>query len=149
MKHKAISILVPVVVVAVVVGLMAFVVSQDEGGAAALTVDGTSVSQVTINRELAALADTGLAATADGQPAKTVAPGALSSNFTASWLTTSVSRASRSSRSSSATGHDRRRRPPARRDGPARGVRDAPELRARRVPAAVGGVRAARRRARR
>jgi hypothetical protein len=89
MKHKAVSIVVPLVVVAVIVGLMALFVSQDKGGAAALTVDGSSVSQATLNRELSAWADSGLAQTATGGPAKT-SSGAISSDFTARWLTVRV-----------------------------------------------------------
>jgi hypothetical protein len=89
MKHKALSIVVPVVVVAVVVGVMALFVSQDKGGADALTVDGSSVSQATINRELSAWADSGLAQTATGASAKT-SSGAISSDFTAAWLTARV-----------------------------------------------------------
>jgi hypothetical protein len=89
MKHKAVSIVVPVVVVALVVGLMALFVSQDKGGADALTVDGSSVSQATINRELSAWADSGLAQTATGAPAKT-SSGAISADFTALWLTARI-----------------------------------------------------------
>jgi hypothetical protein len=89
MKHKALSIVVPVVVVAVVVGLMVLFVSQDKGGADAMTVDGSSVSQATLNRELSAWADSGLAQTATGGSAQT-SSGAISSDFTARWLTVRV-----------------------------------------------------------
>jgi hypothetical protein len=89
MKHRALSIVVPVVVVAVVVGLMVLFVSQDKGGADGMTVDGSSVSQATLNRELSAWADSGLAQTSSGGPAQT-SSGAISSDFTARWLTVRV-----------------------------------------------------------
>jgi hypothetical protein len=82
MSRKVLSIVVPVVIVAVVVGVIAFVAIQDKGGADALTVNGRSVSQVTVNNELRALT------TIQGnQPS---APGAISSAGSAAWLTNRV-----------------------------------------------------------
>ena len=89
MSRKVLSIVVPVVVVAIVVGVITFVVVQDKGGADAYSVDGVSVSQVTVNNELAGWADSKLASTAAGGPIAS-APGAITSEWSALWLTNRI-----------------------------------------------------------
>jgi hypothetical protein len=82
MKHKVVSIIVPVVVVAIVVAGTAYAITRDSGGADAMTIDGTSVSQATVNQELQALAKL---------PDNSVTtPGAVDSRLAAGWLTTRV-----------------------------------------------------------
>ncbi len=87
MKHSisartVVSIIVPVVVVAIVVGGMAYAVTRDSGGADALTVNGQSVSQVTVNQEIKALTKL---------PNVTpTSPGAASSDISTGWLTSRV-----------------------------------------------------------
>jgi len=82
MKYKVVSIIVPVVVVAIVVAGIAYAVSRDSGGADALTVNGQSVSQLTVNQELGAL-------TSLPSITKTT-PGAVSSDVGTGWLTSRV-----------------------------------------------------------
>ena len=87
MKHSittrtVVSIIVPVVVVAIVVAGMAVAVTRDSGGSDAMTIDGTSVSQAKINREFKALASSGVYSPSTS--------GALTSTDSAQWLTAHV-----------------------------------------------------------
>jgi hypothetical protein len=82
MKHKVVAIIVPVVIVAVVVVGMAVAVTRDSGGSDAMTIDGTSVSQATINQELKAIAKL--------PDNSTTTAGAVDSRLGAGWLTTRV-----------------------------------------------------------
>lgn len=82
LKTRLPSIIITVVVVALVVGVIAIAVTRGSGGADALTVNGRSVSQATVNNELRALASTEIV------PAST--PGAVSSAVGAQWLTSRV-----------------------------------------------------------
>jgi hypothetical protein len=81
-KRAVVSIVVSVVVVAIVVAAMAFAVTRDTGGADAITVNGQSVSQATVNQELGALASK-----------KVVTPstaGAVTADVGTAWLTSHV-----------------------------------------------------------
>lgn len=89
MSHKVLSIVVPVVIVAVVVGVITFVVVSDKGGADAYSVNGVSVSQVTLNNELAGWADSKLPTATTGGPI-TTSTGAVTSEWTALWLTNRI-----------------------------------------------------------
>lgn len=82
LKSRLPSIVITVVIVALVVGGIAYAVTRESGGSDALTVNGESVSQATVNNELRALASTNIV------PSST--PGAVSADVGTQWLTSRV-----------------------------------------------------------
>ena len=82
LKSRLPSIVIAVVIVALVVGGIAYAVTRESGGSDALTVNGESVSQATVNNELRALASTNIV------PSST--PGAVSATVGTQWLTSRV-----------------------------------------------------------
>jgi hypothetical protein len=86
-KRAIVSIVVSVVVVALVVAAMVFAVTRDTGGSDALTVNGRSVSQGTINRELDGWVASGLA---NSNGSISNSDGSVTAGFSAIWLTNRV-----------------------------------------------------------
>jgi len=84
MRARLPSIAVAVAVVVIVVAVIAVAVTRDGGGADALTVNGQSISQATLNHELDQLA----ASEVFGPVSQS--PGSVSSKFAAQWLTQRV-----------------------------------------------------------
>jgi hypothetical protein len=82
MNARVRSIVISVAVVVVVVVVIAIAVTRDAGGADALTVNGESVSQATINNELDTLAANKLVTTNS--------QGSVDARSAAQWLTTRV-----------------------------------------------------------